>query len=190
MSVKNRLFHFRSCKAGFSFGETLLSVAILSIGLLTVVKLFQVTAQDSFIVRDATVASALAQEGLEVVRNIRDADFIAGGTGFASFGNNKRHCSVTFSSTSLNCASSQGDSSLQYGLRFDTGSQRYIEASSGAEFQRYIYIDYNNSGPSATVRSFVVWGSANLPPASGSPVNCNISNHCVYTEMVLTNWKS
>jgi hypothetical protein len=190
MSVKNMLPYFCSRKAGFSFGETLLSVAVLSIGLLTVVKLFQVTAQDSFIVRDATVASALAQEGLEVVRNIRDADFVAGGTGFASFANNKKHCSVTFASTSLNCSSSQNDPGVQYGLRFDAGSRRYVEASSGAEFQRYIYIDYNNSGPSATVRSFVVWGSGNLPPANGSAVGCNIDHHCVYTEMVLTNWKS
>ncbi len=190
MSVRQVVKKQLQLKYGFSFAETLISLAMLSIGLLTIVKLFQVVAQDSFVVRDAIAASALAQEGIEVVRNIRDADFVAGGTGFAAFDNSKKHCNVSFSSTTLNCASSQGNPSVQYGMRYDTSLQRYVTTSSNAEFRRYIYIDYDSTNLTATVRSFVVWGSANLPPASGSPVNCNISSHCVYTEMVLTNWKS
>lgn len=172
---------------GFSFAETLLATFILSVGLIIVVKLFQVSIQNSLFLRDATVASELAQEGVELVRNVRDNDFVSGGTGFGSFSSNK-HCYIAINSTNLNCYSSQGGTS-QYYLAYN-GSQ-YVATSSPSRFRRYLYIDYSSSGsPQAVVKSFVVWGGASLPPSDGSTTGCTIQNRCVYTEVLLTNWKT
>lgn len=185
--MKHSSSHLQKTHRGFSFGETLLATFILSVGLIIVIKLFQVSITNSLFLRDATVASELAQEGVELVRNVRDNDFIAGGNGFASFSNNK-HCFIAVNSPGLNCYSTQGGTS-QYYLTYQGG--RYVATASASKFLRYIYIDYTGGpNPQAVVKSFVVWGGASMPPSNGSTTNCNIQNQCVYTEMLLTNWKT
>ncbi len=171
---------------GFSFGETLLAAFVLSVGLLSVVKVFQVGLSQSLFLRDATIASQLSQEGAELVRNVRDNNFIGGGTGFSSFSSN-RHCYIAVNTPTLNCFSSQG-STANYNLAYQGG--QYVSTSTSSRFRRYIYVDYSSGGPQATVKSFVVWGGASLPPATGSTAGCTITNKCVYTEVFLTNWKS
>lgn len=172
---------------GFSFGETLLAAFILSVGLLTVVKLFQVSVSQSIFLRDATIASQLAQEGVELVRNVRDNDFVAGGTGFSAFNSSNRHCYISVNSPTLNCYSGQSDTS-HYNLVYQSG--QYQSTSAAAKFQRYVYVEYASGGPQAVIRSFVVWGGAALPSNTGSTSGCTIRNKCVYTEALLTNWKS
>lgn len=171
---------------GFSFGETLLAAFVLSVGLLSVVKVFQVSLSQSLFLRDATIASQLAQEGVELVRNVRDNNFIGGGTGFASFSSN-RHCYIAVNTPTLNCFGSQG-ATANYNLAYQSG--QYVSTATSSRFRRYVYIEYSGSGPEATVKSFVVWGGASLPPDTGSTSGCTITNKCVYTEVFLTNWKS
>jgi hypothetical protein len=171
---------------GFSYGETLLALFIISVGLLTVIKLFQGALSQTLFLRDATVASELSQEGVELVRNIRDNNFAAGGNGFASFSANK-HCYVATNSVALNCFANQGDTT-GYNLIYSGGS--YIATTGAAKFRRYIYVDYNATGPTATIKSFVTWGGQPLPPATGATTTCTIKNQCVYTEVTLTNWRS
>jgi Tfp pilus assembly protein PilV len=172
---------------GFSFGETLLAAFVLSVGLLSIVKLFQVSLSQSLFLRDATIASELAQEGAELVRNVRDNNFIAGGTGFASFNGSNKHCYIAVDSPILNCFSSQSGTS-RYNLVYQGG--QYVSTTTASRFQRYIYVDYSSSSLQATVKSFVVWSGAALPPTTGSTTGCTIQNKCVYTEVLLTNWKS
>lgn len=176
----------KNTSRGFSFGETLLATFVLSVGLLTVVKLFQVSISQSIFLRDATIASELSQEGVELVRNIRDNNFIAGGTGFASFSND-RHCFIAVNSTNLSCYSSQSGAP-SYDLVYQNG--RYESTSASGKFRRYLYVNYSSSEPQANIKSFVTWGEASLPPSDGSVENCSIRNKCVYTEALLTNWKS
>lgn len=185
--MNHHIKYFHKQSRGFSFGESLLATFVLAVGLLIVVKLFEVSISKSLFLRDATIASELAQEGLELVRNVRDNDFVAGGTGFASFSNNK-HCYIAINSTSLNCFSSQ-DGTSQYYLTYS--GEQYVATSSSSRFRRYIYIDYTSGDDAqAVVKSFVVWGGAGLPPDTGSTTNCSIQNQCVYAETLLTNWKS
>lgn len=173
--------------SGFSFGETLLAAFVLSVGLLGVVKLFQVSASQSFALREAVIASELAQEGIELVRNVRDNNFASGGDGFDSFSSN-RHCYIDANDVALNCFANQGDTS-RYTLAYSGGL--YVATTGSGKFRRYIYIAFNDgSNPSANVKSFVVWNGASLPPASGSTTNCSLANKCAYTETTLTNWKN
>jgi hypothetical protein len=171
---------------GFSFGETLLAAFVLSIGLLTVVKMFQVGISSSIIVRNATVASELAQEGIELVRNVRDNDFAIGNGGFTGFDSSKSHCYMNYADTALNCFTSQGSTDM-YSLRYD--GSRYVATSASQRFRRYIYINYNSSDQKATVRSFVVWDGRSLPPDTGSVNGCTLGDKCAYAEAILTSWK-
>jgi Tfp pilus assembly protein PilV len=179
-------FLHKKSQKGFSFGETLLAVFLLSVGLLTVVKMFQVGIANSFLVRNATIASELSQEGIELVRNVRDNDFAAGNNGFTGFDSTKEHCYMSYSDTTLNCFTSQAATNM-YSLSYD--GSRYVSVSNAQKFKRYIYIRYDSGNQEATVRSFVVWDGQSLPPSSGSVTGCTLGNRCSYSEVMLTSWK-
>ncbi|PIW94228.1 MAG: hypothetical protein COZ86_02180, partial [Candidatus Moranbacteria bacterium CG_4_8_14_3_um_filter_41_13] len=52
--------------------EVILATFIITTGLLAVMQLITGSLKDSFLNRDAIVATGLSQEGAEMVRNIRD----------------------------------------------------------------------------------------------------------------------
>lgn len=184
----------------FSMPEVLLSVFILSIGLVTIVAVMAGSLRAALGSQNAIIATELAQEGTELVRNVRDNDFASGGTGFAAFSGH-RHCRIDWSSA-LACNGSKGALS-QYALGYSGGM--YTSAPGTTEkFYRYVYINYTSGGNErATVRSFVFWGgdvSGALPainPAdtlssfegSGNTAGCNLTHLCVFTETFLTPWK-
>jgi len=171
--------------------EVLLSLFVLSIGLVSIVSVISASLRYSYITRDAIVASELAQEGVELVRNVRDNDFVSGGDGFASFSNGE-HCRIDWDDSVgiLDCNPGQNPLS-RYRLQYQGGIYAHVN-SNQERYSRYIYIDYDNGGGKrALVRSFVIWGSGTLPPGNGNgnPASCNASVECVYTEAFLTSWR-
>ena len=175
----------------FSTGEVLLAMFIMTSGLVTIVAVLSGSLRNSLSIRDVIIASELAQEGVELVRNVRDNDFASGGNGFSSstgFENSKKHCRIDYDASKINCSSSQGSVGT-YSLNYSGGMYHYDASGSMGRFSRYIWIDYDATGPHATVRSFVVWGGGNLPPASGSSANCTAANKCAFTEAFLTSWE-
>lgn len=179
---------------GFSFGETLLSAFILATGMTVIVATISKSLGDSLESRDAVIASELAQEGVELVINVRDNDFAAGGNGFTGFDNGRKHCRRSYDDTgnSVDCDSNQGSAS-RYTLSYVGDAYKHSD-SAESRFSRYIYIDYDVPGPgqeNAMVRSFVYWDGLFTPPNSGgSSANCTLENKCVFTEVFLTNWKT
>ncbi len=177
-------------KKGFSTPEVLLSMFILSTGLVAIIAVMSGSLRYSFSNRDTIIATDLAQEGIELVRNVRDNDFAAGNNGFTAFSQANKHCRIDWNDpdTSLDCQASQGSLS-RYTLLY-TGGMYEHGTNPTERFSRYIFIDYDtNGGEHALVRSFVVWGTGALPPASGSSSTCVGSDVCVFTEAFLTNWK-
>lgn len=175
---------------GFSTPEVLLSMFIVSIGLITIMTVITSSLRFSYQNQDIIIATDLAQEGIELVRNVRDNDFATGGTGFTYFSANK-HCRVDWndSSASLDCDSSQGAVS-HYNLAYTNGLYSHGGVAAG-RYSRYIYIDYANDaqGERALIRSFVFWGDGVLPPANGASSNCTSANSCVFSETFFTAWK-
>lgn len=171
--------------------EVVIASFVLSVGLIATMALISGSLKYSLDNQDAIVAAMLAQEGVELVRNVRDNDFVAGNSGFTSFSSSDKNCRIDYNDpvTSLDCASSQGSAS-QYTLTYSSGFYQHQD-SSQERFSRYIHIDYDDSvgNENATVRSFVYWGTT-MPPASGDPASCTALNKCIFTEIVLTNWKS
>lgn len=185
-------------RRGFSLGEVLLAGFVLTTGLLATSALMVKSLKNSFETRDTIIAVELAQEGVELVRNVRDNNLAAGGTGFAAFGNDK-HCRIDYDDTvtsMLDCTTSQG-SAPRYTLQYSGGFYQHNNTSA-ERFFRYIYINNAGSGSEIKylVRSFVYWGGGasgtfKLVDAgvNGNTVNCIVAKKCVYTEVNLTNWK-
>src|SRR3990172_3491439 len=81
----------------FSLGEVILAGFVLTVGLLSISALITKSLQNSFENRDAIVAILLAQEGVELVRNVRDNNLAAGGTGFVAFDSSgNKHCRIGY----------------------------------------------------------------------------------------------
>ena len=66
--------------AGFSLVETLVALGILAFVSTGLTLFISSNSRITTLIQDQTVAINLAQEGLEVVRNIRDSKWINGGT--------------------------------------------------------------------------------------------------------------
>ncbi len=61
---------------GFTLVETLIAIAIISIAIVGPFHIVQGVLQSSYTARDQLVASALAQEGVEYMRSVRDGNFL------------------------------------------------------------------------------------------------------------------
>ncbi len=178
----------------FSMPEVMISMFVLAIGLVVIVAVMAGSLGYSYDTRDAIVGMGLAQEGVELVRNVRDSDFAAGNNGFTRFSTSNKQCRIDWNDpiTSLDCAATQGSASRYYLQYSGAPTGVYAHNSTAKQkYSRYIYIDYDNTTgeENALVRSFVYWDSMGLPSSNGDPATCNASKDCVYTEIFLTHWK-
>jgi hypothetical protein len=177
----------------FSLPEVLLSMFVLTIGLVVIVAIMAGSLGHSYKTRDAIIAMGLAQEGVELVRNVRDSDFAAGNNGFTRFSDTNRYCRANWNSSqtgNIDCFNNPNPANRYY-LQY-RGSM-YVHFNATKErYSRFIYIDYDPGsgakGHTALVRSFVYWDEADIRPSDGDPAVCNASDKCVYTEIFLTAW--
>ena len=175
---------------GFLITEVILSLFVLTIGLTTTTALISSSLNRSFDNRDTVIAVELAQEGVELVRNVRDNGFINNATDpFYKFSNQK-HCRIDYTvdyTADMDCTGSlQGTS--YYALAYTGGF--YKHTGGAGKFSRYVYVDYDNAQETWTVKSFVYWGGLFTPPNSGgSTTACTVAKKCVFTEISLTNWR-
>jgi len=172
-------------KKGFSLLEVILSVFILSIGLVAVIQLYAKNYTESASNRDRIIAAELAQEGIELVRNIRDDNVAANNSNVfsgMSIGTNQR---IDITSTALG----SGDKTLYFhsgALGGTVGT--YTHKSSGGtatRFKRKIDIAQPTSDQ-IQVSSMVIWDGASTFPSSS---NCTFATSCTLTSAVLTNWQ-
>ena len=184
-------------KKGFLLTEAILSLFVLTIGLVSVVALISSSLRDSFYSRDTIVAIQLSQEGAELVRNVRDNGFLNNASNpFYKFDSSKKHCAIDYNvivSNPLNCFSTKASS---YALNYSGGFYQH-SVGTNTRFSRYVYVEYNGTDR-AVVRSFVYWGAPTdgIPifviadvGSSGSITGCVASKKCVFTEITLTNWR-
>lgn len=185
---------------GFSLIESILAVFLVTFGIVTVFPLLGLSSSQTIDSRDQIIAAFLSQEGVELVRNIRDdnwakkEDGIPGYDGaFEGLGNNfpnfsASNCLVSFPSGLAvpeipECNSGGGGDRYLY---LD-GNGKYVTESSGntkTRFQRKISIQYDVSKNTATVESMVIWSGGTFPATSA----CNTKSKCVYSSVVLTRW--
>jgi Tfp pilus assembly protein PilV len=165
----------RAGRQGFSFLEVMLVVFILGTSLVVFIQVISKGIGHSADSRDTIIASELAQEGVELVRNIRDNNWAHKTDGFTGIGNNS--WTVNYNSSSL--VTFDGTGKLKWNNNYYTSS-----AGFDSKFSRKINVagDANTK----TITSMVVWERSDFPSAAA----CNAASKCAYAEVILTKWGS
>jgi Tfp pilus assembly protein PilV len=171
--------------AGFSMMEVVLSVFLLSTGLVAAVQLMSRGLATSMDSRDQLIATGLAQEGVELVRNIRDNNWSNGVNSFTYMPSpDNAACRIDRSYVYLNNMSCS-KTIPERRLYLDNTTNLYkhsITDASATKFYRNISVASNASG-SKTITSMVSWNGA-FPAIT----DCFTKNRCTYTQITLTTW--
>lgn len=177
-----------SATYGFSLLEVVIAMFVLSVGMLGVMQLMSGTLRHSFNQRDAVIASQLAQEGVELVYNIRDTNMVAGNEAFKDIDEG--------TSWRIDAMSSMPalTGSTAFTLYERTLDHAYTYNASGAtetRFSRKIIVNDINSGSilSKKVTSFVVWSGGSFPADASNPeANCLIGDRCAFAQVILQDY--
>jgi len=165
-------------KDGFSILETMIASFVLVVGLAGAITVFGPAVQFTGASRDQAIAAALAQEGVELIKNVRDNNMLGG-----SF-NDHMNADGTYCMDYNDTA----PSSCGSGQLYISGNWYVHNATSTrALFKRKIYID-NRPGELA-IKSYVVWRDGRFPASLANPASCTLVNKCAFAQTVLTDWK-
>jgi len=182
-------------RQGFSLIETLFAVFLVTIGLLASVRLVSQGLFTSLDSRNQLVAGELAQEGVELVRNIRDNNWASGDAG-GSFAHiiNGNNCKIdetyTYPVSPAVPANIVCDGSSK-ALNDDVDNKDVFVHTAvnsphiiATKFSRQITISDDVSS-NKVITSFVTWNGS-VPPTDIA--TCNTATHCAYTQIILTKW--
>lgn len=128
-------------KRGFTMVELIITIFVITTGLLAVYSVSsQIIAYTNLSVSQLT-AAYLAQEGIEIVRNIRDTNWITLGPSLWNTGLAAGDYEVDYSAASLTpCAAPCNyDSNLRF-LNIDGGFYKYSSSGEKSKFKRKITI--------------------------------------------------
>ena len=99
MEVKNAKTKLKS-QSGFTLVEVLVAVSILGVGMAGIFAALNANLKSAALVRNNYIAAGLVQEGIEVVRNLRDSEWGAGAA-WGTVAADCAACSVQYDSTVL-----------------------------------------------------------------------------------------
>jgi hypothetical protein len=183
---------------GFSLGEVVLSVALLTVGILPVMSAMTDGLKFSLESRDSVTASGLAQEGTELVKNVKDNNVLAGNASLSAWlpssGSSWNDCRIDIGDSVLAPGNkiSCGHGASSFRLYLSSGQFRHVTATETKFFRKIFLLNYGGAGNERVMcLSVVYWGSY-TPGTDRADVvsNCNMRNKCVYAESVLTPWGS
>jgi prepilin-type N-terminal cleavage/methylation domain-containing protein len=165
-------------KKGFSLMEVMLAVFVLSVGLVAIIGLISSSIRNSIDSRDTIIASELAQEGVELVRNIRDNNFLNKSISDADYPFETIPMGTLFRLDYNLSLVDGGPYQLKYYNNFYTYSGPL--GTEKTKFYRAIITADFNSGAGRKIIS-TVWWDGNPT----SPVSCNVGNKCVSVDDIL-----
>jgi hypothetical protein len=132
--------------------------------------------------RNQMIAGELAQEGVELVRNIRDNNWQA--SPFVSSFNNISGQSFGYDyRIDMN---NPINYNADYRLYINGDFYTHTYSVNTTKFKRGIIIIGNLT--TRKVASVVTWDNSNPPDAANYLTNCTAVNKCAYTEVTLTEW--
>ncbi len=167
---------------GFTLIEVLITIFVVAFGILGTINLIAVVAKNTLESRDQIIAMELAQEGLELVRNIRDTNILKEKSDVFSegFPNLSDHpCTIDKDSDRLeNCNNNINKKKIYY---HSNGFYTHNDTGTETKFKRKIVLKYYNDDGNETnnlhetvkveVESRVYWQAAD-------PSDCTIKNKC------------
>ena len=123
------LFHvscFTFHEKGFTLLESLVAVAILTVGISTAALLVVQSIQVGGKIQKRIVAAHLAQEGIEVIRNIRDSNWLSGSNWIANINTAGAAGCVDYDDVSIDTSCDFGRNLLFDGSHYEYSSQLSI----------------------------------------------------------------
>ena len=166
----------KTVRRGFSLIEVLVTLLVLTISITGVTFLMAKNIAGVQNAKNQIIASMLAQEGIELVRNLKDnAETI----------NNCSNCRISMLSTTVESVS---DKKLYLSGNF------YRHSGGGTSTKFYRRVDVNVAGdatlnPSTrviTVTSYVTWNNKGFIDELNDPINnCTTANKCVSAVSVM-----
>lgn len=196
-------------RAGFSFIEVMLSVFVVAIGIIASIQLMSANLQQTLDSKNQIIASELAQEGIELVRNMRDNNWATDQPTFANFPDYDSYgkrlypltelgyeaCGIDIYSTLVglksDCWFTPGggtNTSAKTMLKLSNGY--YVRASNSEShtiFGRAVDFVTNADG-SVTVNSVVVWGGWPANLFSDISTQCTTAAKCAWAQTTLSKW--
>ncbi len=158
--------------------EVLFSVFLVSVGITTIFALITLGTKKSIENRLHLVAAMLSQEGIEMVRNIRDNNAKKSLDSFT--GMPEGNYTINYSSASL---ISGGSTRLYY----DNGFYKHGGGTS-SQYSRRIII--TGTGDQRTVYSATTWGEQEVPDTvSEIESDCKLHKKCAFSKVSLNKWR-
>jgi Tfp pilus assembly protein PilV len=186
---------------GFTLIETLFSILIFSAALISLMTIAAKGISATENSEQTTTASYLAQEGIEVARNIRDTNYATGGTAWT----NLSQCTITapcdlaYGSSSapsvptlVNCSIVSGTASPSCSVPIKQNSQTGWYSDSGTiptQFYRTIYLVEDNPASSSLNQSNTGSGPNEYQVISRVNWTYRTIPHVVSLDTILRDWQ-
>ena len=122
---------------GFTLLESMVAIAIFSIGISTAVFVIVQSINVGTRTKNRIIAANLTQEGIEVVRNIRDRNWLAGRPWTDGISGLTNAC-LQWNSDNVAGFFIDADCSSGGNIFFDAGFQHYIQTTSPSQFSRTV----------------------------------------------------
>lgn len=168
---------FPGKKRGFSLVEVLVSLMVISFGILGVSALMFSSIKNSVEAKNQIVASNLAQEGIELVRHLYEsgADVLSGNYKI-DYRVNAENVATYFTSNPSSFLLYMNNTTGVFGISSGSGQ-------TATKFSRKIVIDNTSN---TKVSSWVSWSGEAVPSSFSSldGSNCTIANKCLIVEAI------
>lgn len=157
---------------GFTMVETLVAVAILMISIVGPLTIAEKGLTAAIYARDQVIASFLAQDAMEYIKNMRDnnintnASWLAGITSNGQCDSTSNICTIDTTPSALPVISQQS-SCLNSSCTLYNDGQGYNTVAGGrpTQFNRYFYITNNIIDTQATIIVKVEWANGTVQNA-------------------------
>ena len=161
---------------GFSIIEVVLSLTVISIGLVGILQLMSNNIQVSLDARDQAIAAQLAQEGAEL------ALYVVKGKGI-TFSDNNYCLDYTYSGGQIDNEKCNGGISKTPTLSKDSTKGFYFSGNGGTatKFHRIVHVTDNATDNKYVVNSFVSWNGAD--PDTGTLTACTAAAKCAVAQL-------
>jgi type IV pilus modification protein PilV len=169
-------------KKGFSLVEVLVSILVLSFGIVGISSLMMQNIKASVEAKNQIIAAELAQEGIELVRNMRDNNPVSFAADFNAPlpAGNEYIIDYTYKYAKFLGSASSNVSMVSAKLSLKSGFYVHNPVRT-AITKFYRKINISKDAANQNVTSYVTWGA---DPAL-SFADCNLANQCISTLSVL-----
>ena len=151
---------------GFTLIETLVAISILMVAVASPLTISQKGLASAIYAKDQIIASYLAQDAIEYLRNVSDRNVASGAAGgwlegISGNGNCGVKCTVDTRGGNGSIAPCSGSCTRLY---YDSGTHIYSHAQSGnSPFTRSVTVNETVSGVEALVTVNIFWMAKNTP---------------------------